>query len=123
MPLRQLHGGARERAAEDGLFGRAVQSLSDVQANPENVERGSGGPLRDQNRLERWPQYRDLLFRSSAQDLRMRGVQAEMKLARGFIWLLLAVATQAATKPKLVVAIIVDQFRYDYMTRFDGDYQ
>ncbi len=26
------------------------------------------------------------------------------------------------TKPKLVVAIIVDQFRYDYMTRFDGDY-
>jgi predicted AlkP superfamily pyrophosphatase or phosphodiesterase len=45
-----------------------------------------------------------------------------MKLARGFIWLLLAVATQAATKPKLVVAIIVDQFRYDYMTRFDGDY-
>jgi arylsulfatase A-like enzyme len=30
--------------------------------------------------------------------------------------------THAASKPKLVVAIIVDQFRYDYMTRFDGDY-
>ncbi len=36
--------------------------------------------------------------------------------------LLLAVAVQAAPKTKLVVAIIVDQFRYDYMTRFDGDY-
>ena len=28
----------------------------------------------------------------------------------------------AAPKPKLLVAIIVDQFRYDYMTRFDGAY-
>ena len=36
--------------------------------------------------------------------------------------LLLAIAGQAAPKTKLVVAIIVDQFRYDYMTRFDGDY-
>ena len=30
---------------------------------------------------------------------------------------------QAATANKLVVAIIVDQFRYDYMTRFDSAYQ
>jgi predicted AlkP superfamily pyrophosphatase or phosphodiesterase len=37
--------------------------------------------------------------------------------------LALAAAAQAAQKPKLVVAIIVDQFRYDYMTRFDGAYQ
>ncbi len=29
---------------------------------------------------------------------------------------------QPAAKPKLVVAIIVDQFRYDYMTRFDASY-
>ena len=36
--------------------------------------------------------------------------------------LLLAFSVQAAPKTKLVVAIIVDQFRYDYMTRFDGDY-
>ena len=36
--------------------------------------------------------------------------------------LLLAIAGQAAPKTKLVVAIIVDQFRYDYLTRFDGDY-
>lgn len=28
----------------------------------------------------------------------------------------------AAPKPKLVVAIIVDQFRYDYLTRFRADY-
>src|SRR5882757_6768343 len=25
-------------------------------------------------------------------------------------------------KPKLVVAIIIDQFRYDYLTRFRGEY-
>lgn len=31
-------------------------------------------------------------------------------------------ARQPASKPKLVVAIIVDQFRYDYMTRFDASY-
>jgi predicted AlkP superfamily pyrophosphatase or phosphodiesterase len=36
--------------------------------------------------------------------------------------LLFVALANAATKPKLVVAIIVDQFRYDYMTRFDGDY-
>ena len=41
---------------------------------------------------------------------------------RGVIGLLLAISLQAASKPKLVVAIIVDQFRYDYMTRFDADY-
>jgi Type I phosphodiesterase / nucleotide pyrophosphatase len=37
--------------------------------------------------------------------------------------LLLLVPVQAAPKTKLVVAIIVDQFRYDYMSRFDSDYQ
>jgi predicted AlkP superfamily pyrophosphatase or phosphodiesterase len=30
---------------------------------------------------------------------------------------------KANSKPKLVVAIIVDQFRYDYLTRFDSAYQ
>jgi len=46
-----------------------------------------------------------------------------MKIARWWIpALLFVVSAQAAQKPKLVVAIIVDQFRYDYMTRFDGDY-
>ncbi|MGA2883415.1 MAG: alkaline phosphatase family protein [Bryobacteraceae bacterium] len=43
-------------------------------------------------------------------------------IRRWLIALLLVVSSQAASKPKLVVAIIVDQFRYDYMTRFDGDY-
>ena len=32
-------------------------------------------------------------------------------------------ATKPAPKTKLVVAIIVDQFRYDYLTRFDSAYQ
>jgi len=34
-----------------------------------------------------------------------------------------AVSKPAPVKPKLVVAIIVDQFRYDYMTRFDSFYR
>ena len=33
-----------------------------------------------------------------------------------------AQGTNQAAKPKLVVAIIVDQFRYDYLTRFQADY-
>ena len=37
--------------------------------------------------------------------------------------LLLLVPAESAPKTKLVVAIIVDQFRYDYMTRFDSAYQ
>jgi hypothetical protein len=32
-------------------------------------------------------------------------------------------AAPTAQKTKLVVAIIIDQFRYDYMTRFDASYQ
>ena len=38
---------------------------------------------------------------------------------------LLAPAFQAAppAKPKLVVGIIIDQFRYDYLTRFESDYK
>ncbi len=38
-------------------------------------------------------------------------------------FLLLLVPAESAPKTKLVVAIIVDQFRYDYMTRFDSAYQ
>jgi hypothetical protein len=34
-----------------------------------------------------------------------------------------AQAAPPAQKTKLVVAIIIDQFRYDYMTRFDASYQ
>ena len=32
-------------------------------------------------------------------------------------------AVTAPSKPKLVVAIIIDQFRYDYLTRFKSDYK
>jgi len=45
-----------------------------------------------------------------------------MRYRRWFIALLFVVSAHAAGKTKLVVAIIVDQFRYDYLTRFDGDY-
>lgn len=39
------------------------------------------------------------------------------------ILLLTAVSLLAAEKPKLVVAIAIDQFRYDYLTRFRTDYK
>jgi predicted AlkP superfamily pyrophosphatase or phosphodiesterase len=35
---------------------------------------------------------------------------------------LFAQSSHTASRPKLIVAIIVDQFRYDYMTRFDATY-
>src|SRR5262245_59690279 len=35
---------------------------------------------------------------------------------------LLASPCAAAQKPKLVLAIVVDQFRYDYLTRFRSEY-
>ena len=34
-----------------------------------------------------------------------------------------ALAAQAPNKPKLVVTVVVDQFRYDYLTRFRADYK
>jgi len=57
----------------------------------------------------------------------MQGKGALVRLRRKSralaVFLVLAVhAAAAAPKTKLVVAIIVDQFRYDYMTRFDADY-
>jgi hypothetical protein len=42
----------------------------------------------------------------------------------GFLALFCAIhALVAAPRPKLVVAIVVDQFRYDYLTRFRADYR
>ncbi len=35
----------------------------------------------------------------------------------------LAVAAEPARKPKLVLTIVVDQFRYDYLTRYKSDYK
>lgn len=40
----------------------------------------------------------------------------------GLLALLCAAHAAAAPPPKLVLAIVVDQFRYDYLTRFRGDY-
>jgi predicted AlkP superfamily pyrophosphatase or phosphodiesterase len=47
-----------------------------------------------------------------------------MSLKRLVFFLLAAaaVSAQPPRKPKLVVAIVVDQFRYDYLTRFRADY-
>ena len=47
---------------------------------------------------------------------------AARKIACATLAFLLINSAYAASKPKLVVAIIVDQFRYDYLTRFDSDY-
>ena len=46
-------------------------------------------------------------------------------MSKKFLLILLAfaiLATAAPHKPKLILAIVIDQFRYDYLTRFRGDY-
>jgi len=45
-----------------------------------------------------------------------------LKLRAAILALFFAVHALAANAPKLIVAIVVDQFRYDYLTRFRGDY-
>lgn len=47
-----------------------------------------------------------------------------MARIRTTVWLALLLATHAlaAEAPKLVVGIVVDQFRYDYLTRFRSEY-
>ena len=48
------------------------------------------------------------------------------KMMRKLLPCLLAFASllsAAPKKPKLVLAIVFDQFRYDYLTRFRGEYQ
>jgi len=47
-----------------------------------------------------------------------------MTRARRFVLFLLAAAAllTAAPKPKLVLAVVIDQFRYDYLLRFRADY-
>ncbi len=49
-----------------------------------------------------------------------------MRLRRLFLltpsFLCLSAIAGAAQKPKLVVGIVIDQFRYDYLTRFRADY-
>jgi predicted AlkP superfamily pyrophosphatase or phosphodiesterase len=45
-------------------------------------------------------------------------------LAALFLWIPAQAAEPThAPRPKLVVAIVIDQFRYDYLTRFDASYQ
>src|SRR5580658_6868457 len=46
-----------------------------------------------------------------------------LKIRAGLLALLFAAHAIAATPPKLVLAIVVDQFRYDYLTRFRADYR
>lgn len=41
----------------------------------------------------------------------------------GLLALFCAALAAAATPPKLVLAVVVDQFRYDYLTRFRGEYK
>ena len=45
-----------------------------------------------------------------------------MRRCLSFLLLLTALTAYAQTKPKLVVIVVVDQFRADYLTRFRGDY-
>src|SRR5882762_5806594 len=46
-----------------------------------------------------------------------------MYLRKFSLFVLLSASLGAAPRPKLVVAIVIDQFRYDYLTRFRSDYK
>ena len=72
MPLRDMHGSARHRAAAIRLCKAGI--VSDVQAVAEDEFSGTGGAVRDPHILERWTQYRYVLVRSSAEHLPVRGV-------------------------------------------------
>jgi predicted AlkP superfamily pyrophosphatase or phosphodiesterase len=49
---------------------------------------------------------------------------ARVRVALAFLVAsILLVAAAPAAKPKLIVGIIIDQFRYDYLTRFRSDYR
>src|SRR3954465_449631 len=39
------------------------------------------------------------------------------------VFLACTLAAAAPKKPKLVLTIVIDQFRYDYLTRFRSDYK
>src|SRR5215831_6101046 len=45
-----------------------------------------------------------------------------MKKSLLSVFLVASLAFAAPKKPKLVVAIVIDQFRYDYLTRFRSEY-
>ena len=45
-----------------------------------------------------------------------------MKKAAVFLLALACLAGAATRKPKLIVAIVIDQFRYDYLTRYRAEY-
>jgi len=45
-----------------------------------------------------------------------------LSLVFGLLWFAGALVLAAPKPPKLVLAIAVDQFRYDYLTRFRADY-
>src|SRR5215472_12013421 len=83
MSLCDLHRRAWDGAAKERLFGSPDESISDVQAYAQDVERRTGGTLRDQDRLERWTQHRHLFLRSSPQDLPVRGMQDSLVTKSG----------------------------------------
>ena len=57
----------------------------------------------------------------------LKTIRYGVKMKKLLMFFLLAAATAFAAepvkKPKLVVAIIIDQFRYDYLTRFRNEYK
>ena len=50
-------------------------------------------------------------------------IPMKRRFAVSFAALSICCAAAAAEKPKLVVAIAVDQFRYDYLLRFRAEYK
>src|SRR5579862_5524935 len=55
-------------------------------------------------------------------------MNSSVKMPRSFLFFLVSISAlfaappDAPKKPKLVVAIVIDQFRYDYLLRFRSEY-
>src|SRR5438067_7670871 len=84
-------------------------------------------PRRNRNRkpslrLTRKPRPNRLLRRQPSKPIARGTLGRNMRKLLGCLLVLASLAAAAPKKPKLVLAIVIDQFRYDYLTRFRSDY-
>jgi hypothetical protein len=83
-----------------------------------------GRPGRRDGRLD---QCRGTIIADGLLSRKIRRSKYPMKQMLALLLLAVSTATAASAglpkKPKLVLMIVIDQFRYDYLTRFRGDYK
>src|SRR5580692_12691495 len=76
--------------------------------------------------IRRHPNCNRLFIALSPQVWQLGGTMADNRKLRLILSVLITSALWAASqpprKPRLVLAVIIDQFRYDYLLRFRGEY-